>query len=170
MGWKAPNSALTAERAREVFDYDPITGALYWRIRMNNRRAGSSVGGRPTSAGYLTVGVDGIRYTQSRVIWLWMTGEWPRNEVDHRNRIKSDNWWLNLRDATRLENVRNIAQARRDSSSGVRGIYLVRGRRWRASIRTGGRSVHLGYFSTKEAAESAYITARALHFGEFSPS
>lgn len=71
----------------------------------------------------------------------------------------------NLRIANSLENSRN-ARKRKDNTSGYKGVDLHKGR-WRARIRVDGRSIHLGYFATREDARVAYDNAARLYFGEF---
>jgi HNH endonuclease len=48
-------------------------------------------------------------YRAGRLAWLYMTGEWPKNQIDHINRDKADNRFCNLRDVTQTENMRNKA-------------------------------------------------------------
>lgn len=87
-------------------------------------------------------------------------------EIDHRNRDGLDNQRANLRWATKSQQRWNQA-VRRDSKSGFKGVHLLHGRYWAATIRHEGKPYHLGYFPTAEAAAHAYDTrARELH-GEF---
>lgn len=56
----------------------------------------------------------------------------------------------------------------RKNSSGVSGVFLVRGTKWRARIRVSGRGIHLGYFDNLEDAAEARRKA-IIKYG-FSPS
>lgn len=86
--------------------------------------------------------------------------------IDHVNLNGLDNRRVNLRWATRAEQRRNQA-VRRDSKSGLKGVYLSKGRYWTARIRCDGKQYHLGYFPTAEDAARAYdAKARELH-GDF---
>jgi hypothetical protein len=93
---------LTAERLRELLDYDPETGVFTRRITTGrNRRwkAGDKVSGRPSATtGYLGIGIGKRRYAAHRLAWLWMTGEWPKNLMDHRDCDRTNNRWVNLRE------------------------------------------------------------------------
>lgn len=155
---------LTHERAREIFDYDPVTGLLTSKIRRGSKIApGQAIGSRQ-SQGYLQMTVDEEKFLVHRVIWFWVTGEWP-DEIDHKNLEKTDNRFDNLRAAGRSANNQNT-RAHKDNASGLKGVSRKRDR-WRARIRIDGREVSLGAFSTKDAAAAAYAAAARQHFGEF---
>jgi hypothetical protein len=97
---------LTAERLRELLDYDPQTGNLIWRQKAHGRPAGEVAGCR-TSRGYWRVGVDRVEYKAHRLVWLHVYGEWPSKQIDHINRNACDNRIENLRDVTASENLVN---------------------------------------------------------------
>lgn len=42
-----------------------------------------------------------------RLVWLYMTGKWPENQIDHDNGDATDNRWVNLDDVTRSKNGMN---------------------------------------------------------------
>jgi HNH endonuclease/AP2 domain len=147
---------LTAERARAVLSYDPLTGIVRSRVRAGKRKPGDIVGSvRPD--GYLRIGIDYVEYRLSRVIWLMGTGGWPAGEVDHFNGDTRDHRWLNLRDVTSLQNKHNIEK--RPGANPYLGITQRRGR-WMASIRHGGKRLYLGDFDAPEKARDAYLAAK----------
>lgn len=92
---------LSADRARELFRYDPDTGILY------RRHATREKVGKAKTNGYLVVGVNGVQYQVHRIAWLVMTGAWPQGSIDHINRVRTDNRWCNLRDVPQSVNARN---------------------------------------------------------------
>ncbi len=156
-------SDLTATKLREVLRYDPETG-FFWRLVdfANNARAGSKAGSK-TGQGYVCIGIGGHRYRANRLAWLYMTGEWPTMDVDHKNGIHGDDRWSNLRLATKTQNRAN-ARIRKDSSSGLKGVRKYRNR-WQARIT--GSGVYLGSFGTPQEAHAAYVAAAILHYGDF---
>lgn len=95
--------------------------------------------------------------------------------VDHINRNTMDNRRCNLRICTRGENSRNRG-VRHDSKSGAKGVYYrppnpkkrMKNGVWSADIHANGRRHHLGHFSTKEEAVTAYNEASKHYHGEFS--
>jgi hypothetical protein len=91
----------------------------------------------------------------------------PALHVDHKDGDGLNNRRSNLRVATVAQNARNRA-TRRDSSSGVKGVYFDKDRlRWRAAICVAGKITFLGSFSSLEAAAAAYADASARLHGEF---
>lgn len=149
---------LTAERAREVLAYREEDGALTW---LSNGKAAGTL----RQDGYIQVSIDRRLYRAHRVAWLMVTGAWPEFEIDHRNMMRSDNSWANLRDVNHATNKQNERLPRGGGSSGLLGVTRFRGR-FKAQIKRGGKSLHLGMFDTAELAHCAYVSAkRRLHVG-----
>jgi hypothetical protein len=86
--------------------------------------------------------------------------------ADHINGKTLDNRRSNLRTATRAENNRNCAR-RYNNKTGIKGVTLYRGRRWCATISHEGKTIHLGYFDTKEEAKARYNEKAKELFGAF---
>lgn len=158
---------ITAKRLRDALHYSPETGVFRWLAGSSRTRAGL-VAGNVTRIGYRRIRIYGIRYQAHRLAWLYMTGDWPVEEVDHINLVKDDNRWSNLRAASRKENQRN-RRAGRNNRSGVKGVsWSVRERKWRTSICVNSRHVHLGYFTNINDAADAREAASKKCYGEFS--
>ena len=152
---------LTAADLREALHYDPLTGHI-------TRRVDGSTATRAHSRGYLSLSVRGQTFLAHRVAWLLTTGEWPAYQVDHRNGMRADNRWQNLRDVTPSINYQNQrAAGSRNRSCGLLGVTWDKARsRWKASIQVDHKAVNLGRFGTPEAAHDAYLAAkRRLHPG-----
>jgi hypothetical protein len=102
---------LTAEYVRSILDYDPDTGLLTWKETKSGRSNGAVAGtaGKWGNHGKMrmTITIDKVIYKYHRIIWLWMTGEWPKGLIDHWDRDAMNNRWDNLRDATHSINVNN---------------------------------------------------------------
>ena len=105
-------SSLTAERLRDLVHYDPKTGAFTRKVRTAQRH---QVGDRADflvksggAAGYHRVSIDSERYQAHRVAWLYVYGVWPKEMIDHRKDVKSDNRIANLRFADSQLNLENI--------------------------------------------------------------
>lgn len=160
---------VAAERLRELLDYDPLSGLLTWRKDRNQLAKKGSVAGNLHVKGYVHVKVDGKEYKAHRLAWVWMTGEFPPDQVDHINGCKSDNRWSNIRLANNAENQRNVG-TRKDNKSGTRGVtWHERQKKWIASIRVDGRLFHLGSFDTIEEATAMRKGCEPWLLGEFAP-
>lgn len=158
---------LTAEFVRSILDYDPETGIFTWRAK-TGPHVRYRVGYVAFSRNKLQVmiGIRGAKYCGHRLAWLWMTGEWPADEVDHINGDRFDNRWVNLRAATNSQNSVNKGQPR--SSSPFKGVrFDPRRNYWQARIKHQGHQQHLGYFDTPEEAAEAYRKAAQARWGEF---
>ena len=150
--------ALTAERLRELLRYDPTTGVFTWRVN-RGRVAHGDVAGSINCDGYVRIRLDGVEYLGHRLGWLYVKGVWPVDRIDHRNCIRDDNRFSNIREATVRQNNRNTL-VRSSSRSGLKGASFDRVRgRWRSQIHVAGRQRYLGIFDTAAEAHAAYCEA-----------
>jgi hypothetical protein len=158
-------TSLSAERVREILRYQPDTGCFFWKIdRVPGAKSGD-MAGCLNSDGYVVIWVEGALYYAHRLAWLYMTGAWP-TRLDHRDRVRCNNVWSNLRVATQSQNLANRAQSK--SASGIRGVEGRDGH-WHARIKVRGCKLHLGTYKKQDAAIAAYRAAAKLHFGDFHP-
>lgn len=158
---------LTAEALREVIDYDPATGIFRWRVsRTNSIRAGDVAGCLNRATGYRYIWIDGKLRKASRLAIQYVTGDWPTKPVDHRNGVKNDDRFENLRIASIAQNAANSPR-HRDNKTGFKGVRLHSPGKYAAAICVNGKREHLGLFATPESAHAAYLAAAKLHNGEF---
>lgn len=155
---------LTADRVRELLQYNPETGVFTWKAASSNRVHVGDEAGSFDKDGYRAIRLDGRLHFSHRLAWLWAHGVHPSKELDHINRVRSDNRLSNLREATRSENVQNRLM-QRNNTSGFSGVSWSKdAKRWCAKIKLNRKNMHLGYFHTPEAAYAAYLREkRALH-------
>lgn len=155
--------AITADRVRELLDYNRETGVFVWRA---GARAGRAAGTRHHS-GYRFIKVDQVVHLAHRLAWLYVTGEIASSDLDHKNRDKADNRFDNLRLCDDSTNQANTSISKRNTS-GHKGVcWNAKAGKWQAGIKRGGRSHHLGLFSEVSAASAAYRAASQMHFGQF---
>lgn len=121
---------LTQAKLKSLVNYNPVTGEF--------SRAGYAKCGTLTCKGYVSIQVAGKRYFAHRLAWFYMTGTWPSKEIDHKNRVRNDNTWTNLREATRSMQNRNKA----NSSWGLPNITWQH-RAWCVRL---GRATYVGRF------------------------
>jgi hypothetical protein len=147
---------LTADYVREILAYDPDTGELTWRATKSGRRsktAGTAGVWGNHGKRRRTITIDGVIYKAHRVIWLWMTGEWPERDIDHEDRDSLNNRWKNLRLGTKVLNSRNRSMSR-NNTSGTTGVFFDKAKKtnpWRVEV----WSTYIGVFPTKTAASKA---------------
>ena len=179
-------TGLTAEYLRSRVMLEAETQRFIWLLHpgsANGNRAwdkqwaGKEVSRRhvsaPSAHGYQTalIRLNGRWYAEHRLIWLFMTGAWPKNEIDHINGDPTDNRFENLREATHAQNQRNKGPMR-NNLLGVKGVGYRRNRFY-AQISVGRRDdgrkkvCHIGTFGTIEEASAAYRKVAAEMHGEF---
>lgn len=156
------NNDLTAQQVRDALDYEPDTGTFRWRRnpRGGSKKAGD-VAGYLMNQGYWCIMIGGKSYLAHRLAWLHVKGVWPSLLIDHENGNKSDNRFVNLREADEGQNTWN---------SDRRGWYRRsgRGKPFGAKINPNGTQIYLGSFDTINEARSAYLKASQEHYGQFS--
>lgn len=128
--------------------------------------------------GYLSVMlrencIRSVRIMIHRIIAATFIGPCPDGfEVDHCNRIKSDNSLINLRYVARGFNMHNVAPKKRRAviSSTFKGVsHCGRPnltRPWIARIRSGVKRLELGCFATEKEAALAYDQAAQDIYGD----
>lgn len=154
---------LSASELKRLLRYEPNTGDFYWLADTGKRRFTGKKAGSLGLRGYICICIKYRHYPAHRLAWFYMTGKWPSHDIDHRNRIRTDNRFCNLREATREDNIRN-AQLSAANKSGFKGVSFCRStKRWRVNF------CHrfLGRYDTKVEAALAYDAEAKARFGEF---
>jgi hypothetical protein len=152
---------LSAERLRELLDYNAETGIFTWKVQSGRQPAGSTAGWKQQGRVYLTV--DHCRMAAHRAAWLYVYGEMPKDQIDHINGDPLDNRIANLRDVTDQQNKHNLRKPKAGNKSGYLGVAPNKSR-WLAKITVNRQQICLGTYDTPEEAYAAYLEAkRRLH-------
>lgn len=94
--------------------------------------------------------IDKKNYYTHRIIWVMLHKKIPKNvEIDHINRIRTDNRLVNLRAVDRSLN--NLNATPRKSVSGHKGIRKRDGK-WAVRIKYKGKDTTLGRFTSLDDA------------------
>jgi hypothetical protein len=165
---------LAHSRLLDLLNYDPDTGIWTWRPKIDRWGRASKKGGKPAGTivprGYRYLCVDGILHRSGRLAWFYVTGEWPKGQVDHKNLEKADDRWSNLRLADPAQQSMNKG-LQSNNKCGFKGVHFVSARkspkRYRSGIYVKGRLVLLGYFDNPFDASFAYREAAKYYFGEY---
>jgi len=145
---------LTAQELRNILSYDSATGLFTWLVSRGRAVAGDQAGS-PNSRGYIHIKIFKVLYKAHRLAWLYMYGTWPLHDIDHINRIKTDNRICNLRLATRSMNTQNTPN-RSSNTSGQKGVcWLKRNKKWVAKITVNYSIRYLGVFNDFNEAVAA---------------
>lgn len=148
---KAKRREITAEEVRALLRYEPSTGYFFWLRRGRGRHMQdlSRPAGCVRADGYRHICIGGEAYMSARLAWFYVTGSWPKEQIDHRNRNRSDDRWDNLREATHAQNQHNRGVLK-NNTSGFEGVSFHRSKRGKnkliAHVVVDGELKHLAYF------------------------
>ena len=152
---------LTADRLRKLLKYNPVTGVFRWRVARRGRVDIGDVAGCIVPRGYRIIVINGKHRRANRLAWLYMTGKWPKLEINYLNHNASDTRWANLREMTPTQRRR---RARSTNKHGVRGIWKTQTGRYAAQIKKAGKKTYIGTFDTIEEAGAAYAEVAKRSF------
>lgn len=160
------------ERLEHILDYNAGTGIFIWKDRKEwppetrSKYLGKEAGYR-NKDGYVFIGVDGTQFPAHRLAWIYITGENPREQIDHKDLCPSNNAFSNLRKASMCQQRYNTGLYK-TNSSGYKGVALDKNtKKWRAYISVDKKQKYLGHFNTPLLAHEAYCQAATKYFGEF---
>jgi hypothetical protein len=153
---------ITQKILKELFDYNPETGAFTWRVARSNRIQIGDPVGSSDGKGYRQIRLGSWKGRTHQLIWFWWYGDWATGHIDHEDRVKSNNRIKNLRDLTVAQNAHNAGLHPRNTS-GYPGVsWAAHRNKWAAHICANKKRHHLGLFSTKEEAARAYQAAKKI--------
>lgn len=166
---------LTQQNALDLFDYNPVSGKLFWKQdlprnlfqtdagykKVRTTRAGQEACNVNKTTGYLQVVFNGKLYQVHRVIWLMVNGYWP-DQIDHENRNRKDNILSNLSDVSQSKNALN----RSDNTSGHPNVFFKQDKPrkpWLVFIKSKGLHIPQKLFATVDEAVAHRDDLRRLH-------
>lgn len=161
------NFELTQDNLLNVIEYIPETGEFIRLVTMGAVALRGSSAGALTKAGYSIIALGKNRYYAHRLAYFYMLGVMPTDDIDHLDGNPSNNSWINLRDATKSENMAN-QKLRIDNISGVKGvIYRKEYDNYGVTITKAGKRIWLGSYPTLEEASEIAIKGREQLHKEF---
>lgn len=89
--------ALSQRTLKTLLHYDGRTGDLTWIVdRGRTAHAGDEAGSVNRITGFVTVVVQGKTYLAQRLIWLYMTGDWPAGRLTFKDGDRENLRWTNI--------------------------------------------------------------------------
>jgi hypothetical protein len=149
---------MSPQTLREMLSYDPETGVVTW---VNSRN--KNVNGKPTglkitdrwNKSYLRMQIRPHVFLVHRVAWAIHYGEWPKDQIDHRDGDGTNNRLDNLRSVSNMKNAHNT-KLKSTNTSGHKGVrWHSIGKKWNARITVDGVEKSLGLFHRIEDAIAA---------------
>lgn len=155
---------LTQGILKCYLSYEPLTGIFTWVAGTpNSTRSINFDVGYLDKDGYRIIGLLGKRYKAHRLAFLYMTGEMPKNKVDHKDGQPSNNVWTNLRETDNSGNQQN-KRKKKNSTSVYFGVFFYktyRGqKKYHAYINENGAQRLIGRYLTELEAHNAYCAAK----------
>jgi hypothetical protein len=161
---------LTRENLKEYINYDPGTGKMVWIKKGRGLTLGKEVGSITCGDNgyyYRRMKFEGRMVAAHRVIWLYMTGEYPEMLVEHVDKDTLNNKWCNLR-LTSMSKRCSKSVIPKNNKTEIAGVsFNKKGKAWRASISVGKKAIYLGIYKdffeaccARKSAEARYHNQR----------
>jgi len=126
---------INQETVKKLFHYDAESGMLLWR-NGNGRNVKPWQEAKSSNGhGYYSVKVNGTNYRVHRLIWLYVYGHFPAEDIDHKNRIRNDNRLCNLRDVSRTDNAQNISLPKHNKSGHIGVSWFALQKKWTVYVK-----------------------------------
>lgn len=158
------DSKIEVEYLRSILYYNKNTGIFTWKINKSKRTKSGNIAGNENSRGYVRISINKRNYLAHRLAWLYVTGFLPDLQIDHINRIRNDNRFINLRLVTNKENQENVS-IRKDNSSGTTGVHWRKDlQKWQVRIKHHGKRITIGVYSDLNSAKQARKEAELTYY------
>lgn len=146
---------------KELF-YDPETGRIFWKEWKSGRSKGAI--GQLSPSGYMTIAIRKKKYYSHRLAWFLYYDKWPTLQIDHINRLRTDNRIANPQEVTNQQNT-IMSELSSTNTSGYRGVsWMKHDEKWISQIRVDRKLIYLGVYETAEEASRAHEEARLKYF------
>jgi hypothetical protein len=158
---------IAQDYVKSLLDYNKDTGVFIWKHRhrdlfktnahynvWNKKYAGQTAGTLKSDSGYIIISINKNLFRAHRLVWLYVYGEMPNNQIDHINGIRHDNRLENLRDTQRGENHKN-KRLLITNKTGYHGITVHKNGKYRVKAWNKNVQYNLGYYAMLEDAVMA---------------
>ena len=158
---------------KTLISYNTITGIFTFKERPNakgfNTRFAHKKAGRINDAGYEVISLLGKSYLSHRLAYAFMAGRFPTKNyvIDHKNHMRCDNRWANLRKCNRSENACSTFSKGRGRSYFKGVSFCKETGLWLSRLTKNGKIMFLGRYKHSLDAAIAYDGAANLYHGQF---
>ena len=93
-----PQAAVLYAILHQRYRYS--NGLFYWKHNHCDNRSGRPISepvGGLNSEGYRVIKIKGRLYKYAQIVWLYHTGTWPAGQMDHIDRDRANDTFINLR-------------------------------------------------------------------------
>jgi hypothetical protein len=157
--------AIGVDNLKNMVNYNAETG-IFTRYYGGKTK----IIGNHDRYGYLKASIGSQEFRLHRLAWFLTHSEWPKNQIDHINRVKDDNRLCNLREATQTENNFNrllndyvgVSISKNCSINKYFSRIMVFDKKSNKKIRKS-----LGYYATAQEASEVYDLWAQMTQGEF---
>ena len=151
---------MTQEKLKSLFHWNGKN--FYWKIDRGGMKAGD-IAGVSSHRGYRKISIEGKKYYEHRLVWLWHHGSMPKSIIDHIDGNTENNAIENLQDVKQSINAQKQI-IRSTNKSGYKGVCWDKSRkRWIASITVDLKHIMLGRYEKIEDAISARQNAAEMY-------
>ena len=157
---------MNINELKSLLSYEPDTGVIRW-IAKGKGRIKKKEAGTLLHSGYAGICIGPKRWQSHRIAWALHYGEWPKDQIDHINGIRTDNRICNLREASNNQNGKNLGLSKANTS-GFKGVCFDKQTgKWRAFIKVNFKLINIGRFVNLQDAINARVAAEQQYFGEW---
>jgi len=152
------------EHLKSILDYSPETGVFKWKVyRSHNAKVGDVAGSiyrnSENQTYYRIISINNKQEPAHRLAYLYVTGNYPKNKIDHVDGDGLNNRIDNLRDVTDAENAKNKRLSVKNKS-GMNGVSWDKAnKKWVVRISANGKYLNIGRFARK--GEAISVRAKA---------
>ena len=146
---------INQETVKNLFYYDVESGMLFWRIGNGRNVKPWQEAKALNGNGYCTAKVNGKSYLTHRLAWLYVYGEFPKEDIDHKNRIRNDNRLCNLRAVSRTDNCQNISLPSHNKSGHIGISWFKSHKSWTVYVKVNKKNKWLGNYKNLDDAIAA---------------
>lgn len=119
---------ITIEELQKELFYDKDDGNFYW-VNPKPGRPTDKPAGTVSHQGYTIITISGIKYQASRLIWFYMTGEWPTGQVGYRDNDPHNTKWDNLKLVSNTERTINFRNSINEPDKPTTSVIIKKVRR-----------------------------------------